>query len=401
MMPTLSDEQRAAAEASSDAPLLILAGPGSGKTTTLLYRILHLRPMLASNEALLLLTFSNSAVQEMSMRLRTHGIPETICHVLTFHSFAFKLIKANYAQAGFLQPPRVVSPTDRINILKDCISNLGNADLDTIRDDRKRLIETLRLISAAKRSNDPESHLKNCSATFRELFVRYREKMRERSWAEFDDMVPLALDMLRTHSQLLSYYRKLYKFCLCDEFQDTNACQRELLLMLGVSGRITAVGDPNQLIYAFQGADVTNFEHFQTHFNPHRAVNVMTLQTNYRSSGPIIRLCNAILQSNPDDARPLSIVPSKGMETGCNVEIVECVGSPDCQLRFVTSKILELLRAQAVVRSASEIAVLCRDNETVQRIGKFIREHGGGIRISMSLTADEGAVVHCHLIFYR
>ena len=386
----LSDEQRAAAQAPSDSPLLILAGPGSGKTTTLLHRVLHLRPMLTSNESLLLLTFSNSAVQEMNTRLRKHEVSEALCHVLTFHSFAFKTIKANHALAGFLQPPRVVSSTDRIKLLKECILSTGNADLIAIKDDQKRLTDTRRLISIAKRSKDPEIHLKNCATAFQELFNRYKQKMRERSWTDFEDMVPLALDMLRKHHHLLSYYHKLYRFCLCDEFQDTNACQRELLLLLGDSGRITAVGDPNQLIYAFQGADVTNFDSFKAHFTSHRVVNVMTLKTNYRSTGAIIRLSNAILRSSPDNAISMAMVPAEGKENGCIIEIVECLGSPDCQLRFVTTKILALLQAHSSALRASDIAVLCRDNETVQKTGEFIRENGGGIRISVSLTVDEG-----------
>ena len=327
-----------------------------------------------------------------------HGIPESRCHVLTFHSFSFKLLKLNYSLAGFLQPLQLVSLAERTTLLKECICKLGFRKSYSFlgdKNDNKQLQETLKLISDAKRSKDPEEHLRIYhSSELVQLFKLYKEKMRERCLIDFEDMVPLALEMLRNHPHVLSYYQSLYRFCLCDEFQDTNPCQRELLLLLGAHGRVTAVGDPNQLIYRFQGADVANFEHFKTHFSPHQAVNVKTLKTNYRSTGPIIHLCNAILRSNPDDASPLTMMPAEGMEDGCHVEIVECMGSPDCQFQFVATMISELIRTQRDL-SASEIAILCRDNKTVQRVKKYILENEEGIRIS---TSDEGTVAYCYFI---
>lgn len=385
---TLSDEQLAAAQSSADIPLLILAGPGSGKTTTLVHRISYLSPSLSSNESILLLTFSKSAVHEMSSRLSMHSILEAQCHVFTFHSFALRIIKAHHVQAGYLKPPRVMTLKERLELLRGCISSLRSIDVTQSQDDKKVLSETLRFISEIKRSTDPGKTLEDYKDSYKELFYSYQRRLIETNRIEFEDMVPTALKMLRHHSQLLSHYQRLYRYVLCDEFQDTNTYQRQMLLLLGASGRITAVGDMNQLIYAFQGADVNNFKCFKSYFKATHAVSVMSLSRNFRSSGPIVYFCNTLIDESSEDLPATSMVPLKDREEGCKVEIVECLGSSDSELQFLTNKIMELLRDKRV-NEASDMAILCRTNDSVQRVGRFIRERCSGIQVTLSLTADD------------
>lgn len=376
---SLNAEQSEAALCSGAAPLLVLAGPGSGKTLTLLHRVLHLAPMLPPGARVLLLTFSKAAVSEMETRLLAHSVSSDVCHVMTFHKFALGLVKSHPVEAGFTSIPRVATNKEKLALLKHCIESSSLDDARTLLENKKRMLGALKHLQDAKRRGEFGDDRS------RELYAAYSALLHSKGLVDFEDMVPAALGLLSRHPSALARLQSVYSHVLCDEFQDTNARQRDLLFRLGASGRITAVGDANQLIYGFQGADPTNFSAFMEEFR-HLSPRLVRLRINYRSVGPIVEVCNAIIRAgcSEDEAPPLSMVPAAGSETGERVQVVECMGAEDCELRCVQQRVERWLGEGRF--AASDVAVLCRDNESAARLAEHVRAHS----TAFSCTAAVG-----------
>jgi DNA helicase-2/ATP-dependent DNA helicase PcrA len=399
----LNAEQSKAVCFSPNHPLLLTAGPGSGKTLTLLHRVIRLTSELTPgiDESMLLLTFSKAAVGEMISRLQVHNISYSICQVMTFHSFAFKFIKTHYIEAGYRVTPKVASKAERLQIMKEAIDLLNLLDLKKILADKKRTNELLKFLADAKRAFDLDAFFgDNCVQSMKDLYRCVQRLLQEKCLLEFDDMIPLTNSCFQRNPLLLAQYWGKYRYILCDEYQDTNARQRQLLLLLGTSGRITAVGDKDQLIYGFQGADVNNFKLFDFAFRSIGGAKRMALQTNYRSRGPIIRVCNDIIRHNHDEGDKGSMMRAAAdRESGDAVRIVECLGTVDCELRHVLEWAQGLLRTHRVTH-AEDMAVLCRDNDTANKVGQFIKKHTQDFGISLSLGNLEGRICAIQIVTY-
>ncbi len=273
----LDADQRAALDVVG-RPLLIVAGPGSGKTRTLTYRIAHLiadRGIPAS--ACLAITFTRRAASEMRERLAAL-VPEASESIAihTFHSLGAAILREQAALAGLGPAFRIAGEEERLQVLAECT---GTAE--------RRARALLRRISLTKRSGEaPDPALA-------EAFRAYREALAARAWIDFDDLLCLTVDILAAHPALAAQYRERFRWISVDELQDVDLQQYRLLRLLAPTGTgLCAIGDPNQAIYGFRGADASCFERFARDYPD--AV-VVHLTRNYRSTGTIVRAASHVI----------------------------------------------------------------------------------------------------------
>jgi uncharacterized protein (TIGR00375 family) len=285
----LDDDQRAAAQI-IDGPLLILAGPGSGKTRTLTFRIAHLvaeRGVAAAN--CLAVTFTRRAAAEMRERLGQllPAEAETIA-VHTFHSLGLAILRENPGAVGLHRGFHIAGEAERLALLAQT--------LDVPERKAERL---LRAISKAKRAQTAPS------AEIAAAMAAYRGALAMRDAVDFDDLVRLAVEALAREPKLAARYRDRFRFVSIDEFQDVDEQQYRLMSLLAPpTANLCVIGDPNQAIYGFRGADAACFARFARDYPGAAAVR---LRRNYRSSGTIVTASAQIIAS-PDEGALAEIV---------------------------------------------------------------------------------------------
>ena len=274
----LDDEQRRAVE-TVDAPLLVVAGPGSGKTRTLTRRIAHLVTNHAVDPArCLAITFTRRAAGEMRDRLRAllPGAWERVA-LHTFHSLGLSVLNEHHNAAGLQRGFRVASEAERVGLLQDA---LGISE--------RRARGRLSAISRAKRiAASPSEEVPG------EMMEAYAGAMEARNLCDFDDLVARAADALESDPGIREQYRRRYRWVSVDEYQDVDAQQVRLLKQLvAPDGNLCAIGDPDQAIYGFRGADVRFFSEFRRDFPGTRVVR---LARNYRSERNIVALSAQVI----------------------------------------------------------------------------------------------------------
>ena len=274
----LDDEQRLAVE-TLDAPLLVVAGPGSGKTRTLTRRIAHLVTNHAVDPArCLAITFTRRAAGEMRDRLRTL-LPDAWERVAlhTFHSLGLSILTAHHNAAGLQRGFRVASEAERTRLLRDA---LGISE--------RRARGRLSAISRAKRT--AASPLDEVPG---EVMEAYQGAMEARNLCDFDDLVARAAHALESDPGIREQYRRRYRWISVDEYQDVDEQQVRLLKQfVAPDGNLCAIGDPDQAIYGFRGADVRFFSEFRRDFPQTRVVR---LNRNYRSDRNIVALSAQVI----------------------------------------------------------------------------------------------------------
>lgn len=265
---SLNPAQRQAVD-SGDGPVLIVAGPGTGKTKTLTTRIAYLlENQHVPADAVVALTFTRKAAGEMRARLAELVGEKRLPTVTTFHSLGQSLLSAHGHE------PQLASPAELHQIVRE-LPKLAAFKGATPRELSLR-------ISRAKTSMQPPS-----DAATRQLLENYQAALTAQKLEDFDDLLVKTYDLLRHHSSSRPHYR----FVLVDEFQDTSELQYEILKLLGEGSNIFAIGDPNQSIYAFRSAGAEMFARFRADFP---AVKTIELIDNYRSAAAVVNLANAI-----------------------------------------------------------------------------------------------------------
>lgn len=276
--PELDADQRRAVEAGT-GPLLIVAGPGSGKTRTLTHRIAHLvRHRSVTAASCLAITFTRRAADEMRSRLQTL-LPDVWQHipVSTFHALGLAILRENWNAAGLQRGFRIATAAQRLGILQQA--------LDVSETQARRLLAA---ISHAKRTQAvPEA------ARLAHAGETYQRELTLRNLVDYDDLVALAADLLAARPDLQASFRQRYPWVFVDEYQDVDEQQVRLIKQLApADGNVCAIGDANQAIYGFRGADVRFFERFQDDF-PN--AQVVRLQRNYRSQPHIVTLSSQLM----------------------------------------------------------------------------------------------------------
>lgn len=303
LLAGLNEAQREAV-LHKNGPFLIAAGAGSGKTRVLTHRIAYLIADGVKSDQILALTFTNKAAQEMKERVtRLLGGPtakwrsdrQTAPWIGTFHSLGAWILRRNAKAIGLNSHFTILDEEDRFSLIKDTIKEL-KLDLKQFQPSRiKSLISQKKggLISLDDFREEANDYF---SRTLREIWQRYEDKLKTAHALDFDDLLTRTLMLLKTRPDILSRYQKQWKFILIDEYQDTDHVQYILANLLAkLHSNLCVVGDVDQAIYSWRGADFRNILQFEDDWSQ---AKVITLEENYRSFKPILEAANAVIIKN-------------------------------------------------------------------------------------------------------
>ncbi len=308
------DEDQKEAVKNIDGTLLIVAGPGSGKTRVLTHRIAYMideQNITAKN--CLAITFTHKAAKEMKDRLKVL-LPDNFkdINIHTFHSLCFSILKEYPDEAGLKDGFKIVNKQEQIALLmeaKDISESKAN--------------KLLNQISKAKRTKDISNE------DLQELLNIYQNKLKENNMVDFDDLISLTINLFENDHDVLYHYQQEFKYISIDEYQDIDAQQYKLIKMLiPQNGNLCAIGDPNQAIYGFRGADITFFQNFKSDYPQAHVIN---LNRNYRSSNIIVDASGQLIDKdditaiNQDSYDKITIhsAPTEKAEAEYTVKTIE------------------------------------------------------------------------------
>jgi DNA helicase-2/ATP-dependent DNA helicase PcrA len=296
LIQSLNPAQRAAVQA-GDGPTLVLAGPGSGKTRVLTNRVAYLIEERGVDPFhILAVTFTNKAAREMRERLDTllGGGRAAALTVGTFHSICSRWLRRDVVHLGRERDFTIYDSDDQQRLMKQVLRDLN---LDEKKFPPRAILSA---ISSAKNEFiGPEEYAKQARAYFEEIvsrcFVRYQQRLREANAFDFDDLLVETVRLFEQHPDVLEHYHRRYQYVLADEYQDTNRVQYLLLKQLASAHRrLFVVGDEDQSIYAFRGADIRNIRAFEDDYPD---AQVILLEQNYRSTQAILDVAQAVISS--------------------------------------------------------------------------------------------------------
>lgn len=367
----LNPPQREAAT-TIDGPLLVLAGAGTGKTSVITSRIAYMIESGVAPLSILGVTFTNKAAREMRERLNKI-VPVAAARKVTlgtFHSFCSRVLRRDIHLAGnFNSNFSIADDSDQKSILRQAAAELGYSKDDAPTD------EAAMFISHAKnRMLDPEEAFQDARLNrpsdipLAEIYERYQKLLELQNVVDFDDMLLLTLRIFENHPDTLNYYRDVYRYLLVDEYQDTNAAQfRILQLLAGDRMNICVVGDDDQSIYAWRGADVSNILDFPKLFPGAKKIK---LEQNYRSTNKILDAANAVIAKN-DSRYEKNLWSAKG--SGENIRVVQAKDG-EAEALFVVNTIRNLVaRGDYNYR---DCAILYRSNHLSRTFEQQFRKYG-------------------------
>ena len=293
-LSTLNKEQRQAVD-TLDGPLLILAGAGSGKTRALTYRIANLVDHGVSPWNILALTFTNKAAREMRERTEALlGGSVKDMWVATFHSCCTRILRSDIDKLGRDRNFVIYDDDDQTSLIAAIMKRLGVNDKDITKRQIKEHIS-----EAKNKSTEPERFLMDnpyLDESVLKVFREYQRSLKEYNALDFDDLLGKTLELFQSCPEVLQKYRSKFRYILVDEYQDTNVMQYHIVELLAREhGNICVVGDDDQSIYGWRGADIRNILDFEKDFP---GAKVIRLEQNYRSTSNILDAANAVIENN-------------------------------------------------------------------------------------------------------
>ena len=291
----LNERQKEAAMC-TEGPLLILAGAGSGKTATMTHRIAYLIEKGISPYKILAVTFTNKAAAEMRQRVeRLTGVCPGMW-ILTFHSMGLRILRENYESAGYEKNFVVYDTVDQKALLKNILKDLNV-------DPREYPVNYIGAIISKEKEADrsPQEYLEEEGENFKSKIIysvyrEYQSRLKKNNAMDFDDLLRNTLHLLRDYPDILGEYQRRFLYIMVDEYQDTNHIQYEIIKMLAAASRnLCVVGDDDQCIYQWRGADIRNILDFEKDFKEAR---VIKLEQNYRSCGNILSAAHSVIRNN-------------------------------------------------------------------------------------------------------
>jgi DNA helicase-2/ATP-dependent DNA helicase PcrA len=338
----------------TEGPLLVVAGAGSGKTRVLTHRVAHLIAACGVEpQEILAITFTNKAAGEMRTRLEDLlGPVAGKIWILTFHAACGRILRREAQRLGYRSNFTIYDQADQIRLVKACLEELER--------DPKRFVPRgiHAQISNAKNNLISPGEYQSRVASFYDQTVAdtydlYQRRLFASNAVDFDDLLMLTVDVLERFPEALERWQKAFRYVLVDEYQDTNHAQYRLLQLLAAKHRnVCAVGDPDQSIYAFRGADIRNILEFERDFPDTR---VIALEQNYRSTNTILRAANSVIRHNRE-RKEKNLFSELG--EGLPVRALE-VEDEHSEARFIAAEVASMIDEGF---SGSEIAVFYRTN---------------------------------------
>jgi DNA helicase-2/ATP-dependent DNA helicase PcrA len=349
----LNPAQREAVLA-TEGPVLVVAGAGSGKTRVLTYRIAHLVSAVGVKpQEILAITFTNKAAGEMRERLEgvLGGIARTMW-VMTFHSACGRILRTEAPKLGYRSNFTIYDQADQVRVVKLCLEELER--------DPKRFVPRgihSQISNAKNLLITPDDYKARISSfydqTVGDVYELYQGRLFASNAVDFDDLLMLTVQVLERFPEARMRWQKAFRYVLVDEYQDTNHAQYRLLqLLAGEHQNVFAVGDPDQSIYAFRGADIRNIMEFERDFGGAKQI---ALEQNYRSTNAILRAANAVISENRE-RKPKNLWSELG--EGDPIRVIE-VEDEHAEARFVAAEIAGLVDEGF---AGSEIAIFYRTN---------------------------------------
>ena len=367
LLDELNPQQRAAVE-QTEGPLLILAGAGSGKTRVITYRIAYLiLACCVPPESILAVTFTNKAADQMKERvarlLGEHADPhEPQPHISTFHSFCVRVLRHDIPHLGYTRDFSIYDEDDQQRVIKACISELGlEQQVESPR-------AVLSRISYAKNQGlTPEELYKRACDPVAErlasLFDRYETRLRQANALDFDDLLSKTVQLFYTSPEVCGWYNRRFRYILVDEYQDTNRTQYELIRQLTLEHQnLCVVGDEDQSIYRWRGADIANILNFQKDYP---RAKIIRLEQNYRSTQTILDAAAAVVSRNRARIGK-SLWTEQGQ--GQKIVLLEARDAEE-ESQFVASQIAK----QIAANGATSVAVLYRTNAQSRLLEEALR----------------------------
>ncbi len=338
----------------TEGPLLVVAGAGSGKTRVLTHRVTHLLSAVgAEPNEILAITFTNKAAAEMRSRVENMlGDVARRIWLMTFHSACGRILRREAARLGYKTNFTIYDSADQVRLVRSVLEELER--------DPKRFTPKgihSQISSAKNQLIGPVEYRERVQSfydqTVAEAYDLYQKRLFASNAVDFDDMLMLTVDVLERFPEALERWRKAFRYILVDEYQDTNRAQYRFLQLLAEKHRnLCVVGDPDQAIYAFRGADIRNILEFERDFPDARTV---ALEQNYRSTNRILRAANGVIAHNRE-RKEKELFSELG--DGEPVEVLE-VEDEHAEARFVAARIAALVEEGF---NGSEIAVFYRTN---------------------------------------
>jgi DNA helicase-2/ATP-dependent DNA helicase PcrA len=357
----------------TEGPLLVIAGAGSGKTRVLTHRVAHLISAIGvkPNE-ILAITFTNKAAGEMRERLTTMlGPVARAIWILTFHSACGRILRSEAERLGYKSNFTIYDSADQVRLVKQVLEELEK--------DPKRFVPRgvhAQISNAKNQLVTPAMYAERISSfydqTIAEAYELYQRKLAASNAVDFDDMLMLTVQILENFPDARKHWQNAFRYVLVDEYQDTNHAQYRLLQLLAEHHHnICAVGDPDQSIYAFRGADIRNILEFERDFPETRTI---PLEQNYRSTNAILEAANAVIANN-SERKEKRLWSELG--DGDPVRVVE-VEDEQSEARYVAAQIAGLVEEGY---SGSEIAIFYRMNAQSRVLEQTLRLHQIGYQV--------------------
>ncbi|VIM66453.1 ATP-dependent DNA helicase [Clostridioides difficile] len=354
-LDTLNPAQREAVE-KTEGPVLILAGAGSGKTKVLTTRIAYLiedKGVQAPN--ILAITFTNKAANEMRERVEQNIGPETKdMWISTFHSCCVRILRKDINKIGYNRSFVIYDSADQVTLVKDCLKELNLSD---------KVFEPKAVISAISGAKDKLYTPKqfkdinmadNRMVKIADIYALYQDRLKRNSALDFDDLILKTVELFKANDEVLAYYRSRFRYIVVDEYQDTSKAQYELIKLLAREHQnICVVGDDDQSIYGWRGADIRNILEFEKDYDN---VHVVKLEQNYRSTQVILDAANKVISNNIERKRKKLWSEKKEGE----LIKIQLTGSEIEEADFIADSIAQIARKEN--RPYKDFAVLYRAN---------------------------------------
>ena len=339
-----------------DGQVLILAGAGSGKTRVLTYRIAYMLDEKDINPYnILAITFTNKAAGEMKERVKKLiGERADSMWISTFHSTCVRILRREIDKIGYKKDFTIYDSSDQKVLVKQCMKELNINDKD---------INEQEIIAKISRAKDqlmsPAQYKRLHEKDFRlnkvaDVYVMYQKRLKENNALDFDDLISKAVEVFTKNPDVLEFYQNKFKYIMVDEYQDTNKVQYELVkLLAGKYKNICVVGDDDQCIYQWRGADIRNILDFEKDYPQAKTVK---LEQNYRSKGNILDAANNVIKHNAE--RKDKVLRTEA-DHGAKIRIYRAYSDND-ECDFVGSKIQQLMRENSL--TYNDFTILYRTN---------------------------------------